>query len=408
MKKQFKLYVELFLALALLAAYLHSAVLLFAALMAVFLIILAYTWNKFIFARVALKKSLSKKKVNIGEEVKYIIEIENKKLLPALYLKVEDELTAGIQFANSSFLAVMTRYSNFFQDIFNLKWYEKVTRAYELKATRRGLFRFGPGVIYYRDIFGIFQNNLKIEESLDLIVYPRILPLSKLGLEAVKPFGEKRRKGWIFADPTNLVGVRPYQITDDIRQVNWKASARHLQLESNIYQPSFANEVHLLLNIHTGKNWWEGIDRNNLELTVTCCASLAREARKEGCLVGLYANGGSDRNTSLTEIFPAKNSGHDEKIMTALAVMEPIRSVEFSSLLAREKSRIKDGSTVVVVTSFLDEETAGLLRYYHKDFNLRVVGVGKGMKEPGLPEIEFFHLAGEGVWDEIQILELAN
>lgn len=408
MKKRFRLYLEFLIILALLAAYFNADLLLFSSLMGFILISLAYIWNRFVFAGLKIKKSLSKRKVDIGERVDYILEVENKKILPVLYLKVEDEASGGIQFANKSFMTVVSKQRNYFHDSYSLKWYEKVRRAYEIRPVRRGLYRFGPGHIYCKDIFGIFKNELNTEGVTELIVYPRIVPLTKLGLEAIKPFGSRMKDGWIYWDRLNRVGVRPYHITDDIRQINWKASARHLQLESDIYKPSFERDVHIFLNVHTGSNWWEGINRNALELSVICAASLVNASIEEGCQAGFYSNGGYNRNSAFTEIPPSKNPGQRGRIMTALAVLEPIRSVRFSGLLQREKSRIKPGSTVVIISPVLDEELEQVLSYYKKYYRLIFIGFDDRIADEKLTGIEKYFLNEEETWDEIEAFRLAN
>jgi len=57
-------------------------------------------------------------------------------------------------------------------------------------AERRGVFDFGPALISSGDLFG-FRERWGENDQLDsVLVYPKIVSLEKLGLQAARPSGE--------------------------------------------------------------------------------------------------------------------------------------------------------------------------------------------------------------------------
>lgn len=394
-----------------LAGVFGSSLLLVASLMTILIISLARLWNKYAFAKLSVKRSLSQQKVEFGQKMYYTIELENRKILPLLSLKFEDKISEGIKFVNQKVLTkVFARNMNKFEDIFSLKWYQRTKRSYEFVPLRRGLYQFGFFKLHYSGIFGLFRNTLNESKSRELIVFPRIVPLSKFGLNESQLFGSKMRKGWIFEDPLNQVGVRPYHRSDNIKQINWKASARHNQLESNIYNPSFDKELHIFLNAPVQGAWWNQTEKNKLELGIICAASIIEYSSKYGYQIGLYTNISSKnhKNSSYISVKPGKDSGQRERLLTNLALLQTFSIGKISRIMEIEAKKIKNGSTVIIISSSLDSELKKMLRYYNRFYQLVLICIGNDPTKERLTGIEQYWTAGGESWDEIKSLELCQ
>jgi uncharacterized protein (DUF58 family) len=76
------------------------------------------------------------------------------------------------------------------------------------------------------DLFGLVSRELDLDLTSVLVVYPRVVPVTALGLPARQPIGERRTRSWLFEDPSRLVGVREHRPGDSLRRIHWAASAR--------------------------------------------------------------------------------------------------------------------------------------------------------------------------------------
>ncbi|MGM0437763.1 MAG: DUF58 domain-containing protein [Bacillota bacterium] len=381
----------------------------FSSFVVIFLILLAQFWNENIFNKLNIKRDLSKKRGNIGDKIYYEIEIENKKLLPVLGLILKDKVTVGIDFINDSFSQKVPG-NNFdlFQDFFSLKWYEKVNRKYDLIPQKRGYYRFGEGNIFYSGIFGFYKNKLFDNNYCELIVYPKVLNANELRVDLKQLFGSSISEGWVHKDPLNKVGVRPYESTDDIKKINWKSSARHNKLESNVYKPSYDKEVHLFLSTLTTENWWEGINSNLLELLIIYAASIANYSLNKGFQIGLYSDGLVKRSASSLKLKPGKGSLHKKTLFSNLAMLQPADRMKFSNILYKEKKNIKNSSTVIVILAIINDDIIKVLNQYRKKYNLSLIIIGdSNLHLKDMKGIKIYKVSREEDWDEIKELGLA-
>ena len=60
------------------------------------------------------------------------------------------------------------------------------------------------------------MRELNLTDESYLLVYPKVVPLERLGLPASSPFGDVPvRRQWLFEDPMRTVGVREYRPGDN-------------------------------------------------------------------------------------------------------------------------------------------------------------------------------------------------
>ena len=105
----------------------------------------------------------------------------------------------------------------------------EVTRAaYKLPTERRGVVNVGPVEFEATDPFGLATRRFTSPSIGKLVVYPEVIPLP-----AAPPSPATERRS--MSDIPEFLGgrseefhaLRPYVPGDDIRRVNWAASARH-------------------------------------------------------------------------------------------------------------------------------------------------------------------------------------
>ena len=175
-----------------------------------------------------------------------------------------------------------------------LLWYQKAGFHWELTAQRRGVHRIGPLGITSGDLFGFFQQEKEMAETLEAVVYPRLVPLKMPTLPRRDFFGIPGAKSPI-EDPVFILGTRDYQHGRPAKHIHWKATARHNQLQEKIFEPSAQEKVLLVIDVTpcTRQGAEEAFERL-LEAT----ASAAVRLFERGCAVGLITNGRMTGNGS--------------------------------------------------------------------------------------------------------------
>ncbi|MCB0135164.1 MAG: DUF58 domain-containing protein, partial [Caldilineaceae bacterium] len=109
---------------------------------------------------------------------------------------------------------------------------------YRLYCRRRGYYKVGPLGLNTSDLFGFVEARWTEAGDSTIIVYPQIVPLSRLGLSSRMPFGNLATRRQITDDPSKLSGVRGYASGDSLRRIHWKATAHEGTLLVKKFQPS--------------------------------------------------------------------------------------------------------------------------------------------------------------------------
>jgi uncharacterized protein (DUF58 family) len=127
---------------------------------------------------------------------------------------------------------------------------EEVRLRYVLTPPRRGDYRFGRLVVRYRSALGLFERQHAYPLDRDVRVYPNLLDLRRYellvrrGLEQEAGTRVARR----FGAGTELERLREYVPDDELRRINWKATARRGVAISNEYETERSQNVVVLLD----------------------------------------------------------------------------------------------------------------------------------------------------------------
>ena len=375
MHKHLKAWLIVFLILLAVGIYVSLLPLIWGSLLAVSLLLLSYIWSYFALHRMDLTVDFSSHKITAGEETEFVVTLENCKPLPVFWLKAFTYLSGGIDFKEDGYLQNVPGSRQYFEDIFRLNWYQRVKREYKLKPAKRGRYEITRSELAYKGFLGLVARNKGFDSAAELLVYPRLY--SVVGKEFLprQPLGTNMSSGWIFEDRTNIVGVRDYQSGDDFKRINWKISARHNKLKSDIYNPSLQKNVEILLDIRTSRHKWEGYSPPVLENLISLTGSLAQDLLQKNYAVGLVSNGILKKKGYL-RIEPEQKAAQLEKMLTCLASLRPIYRYDIEHLI----DKITGESEVILITARPD-----LLQGKSKKFPSTTRLLVPGSRTDGLP-----------------------
>ena len=215
--------------------------------------LLLYLGQKYVYAKIwqrDLKVSLSFREDGIweGQESELSEIIENRKRLPLTMLKVKFQTDRHLVFADTKGSRTTDRYYR--NDIFQIGRLEKVTRALHFTGGRRGYYTIQEADLVASDLFLTAQYTATTPiEHCSLYVYPKPFshPDFKRSLKQLN--GEVLTKRHLLEDPFEYRGIRDYQPQDDLKSINWKATARTGDLKVNQKNYTSQESVRIFVNL---------------------------------------------------------------------------------------------------------------------------------------------------------------
>ena len=187
-----------------------------------------------------------------------------------------------------------------------------------------------------------------------ITVYPAKLPARAMQIPFRQLLGAVLTRQQTQEDPFEIRNIRPYEITDSMRLINWKASARTGELKVN--QHDHTTDEALLLIVDGEHGALE--DR---EAAISLASSLAELFLRRGVPVALETNIRSCLNGRAVSVPAGSGGAHRKNLDTALATckLEAELALSFSDLL--EELRLRPRRAMPVVISAAPEAIGGAL-----------------------------------------------
>jgi len=366
-------------------------------------------WNKYCLHRIEYKRHLSQKQVFFGEEIVFEIEITNRKPLPLPWLQIEDELPERVTLLKGkASQSVDDRVT--LNNMFPIGMYQRVKRRFPMLCKERGAFIFGPTRIRSGDLFGFFRRDQLIDTYDYLIVYPRLVPLEKLGIPSQQLFGDIRLKQHLFQDPVLTAGVREYLPGDSLKRIHWKSTARLGRLQTKIYEPTTTVDISIFFDVRTLKAPLWGSIYQLQELGIITAASISQHALNAGFRVGLYVNQITRFSQGMVNVPHSQHPDQMPRILEALAQLHQTETIAMARYIRQTVSSLPWGTTLLVIAAQPDEKLLAALmdlRRVGRSIALVVIGGAATEAQDSLAgHIRVFHVSDDAAWDVVQEVDL--
>jgi uncharacterized protein (DUF58 family) len=263
---------------------------------------------------------------------------------------------------------------------------DSFTFRYTLHGARRGYYQIGPTLFRTGGMFGLIQRDRPAGGANALTVFPRLLPITHARLPSRRPAGEVRARQRVLEDPTQIIGIRPYQHGDSLRRVHWRATAHTGRLQSKLFEVSSQVENVVALNLRRvdyPSNPSEAEEA--ADLAVTTAAAICHHILERRQRTGLLALGrdpaGCDED-GLLRIRAARGRGQLAELLSALGRIGLGPAEDLGRVLSREKETFNWGALVAIITPELTPDTvASILSLRSAGFEVRTVLVGRAGPE---------------------------
>ena len=230
--------------------------------------------------------------------------------------------------------------------------------CYRVTPTQRGKFEFDAVQLRVLSPLGLWWRDQRIETRDTVHVYPNFAAVTKYILLAtmdrLQQMGirKRRRRG----EGSEFHQLREFREGDSLRQVDWRATARHGKLISKEYQDERDQNIIMLLDC--GRRMRTQDDElSHFDHALNAMLLLTYVALRQGDAVGVGTFSGESR-----WVKPIRGAGMLNTILNHVYDLEPsTEAPDYSraamELLARQRKR----SLVIVITNLRDEDGDDLL-----------------------------------------------
>lgn len=308
--------VSLVLLIALLSG--QSSLLLLCALLLV-LVAGAKAWSHHSLAQLRSALRVDRERLFPDDNLTLAVDVENTRFLP-VWLQVAVPLGAARSSADTTLFA-----------------FQRATFEWKAKPGRRGVHRVGPVELEAADPLGFFPN-VRLASSREILVYPRLVPLSPIALSRRDFFDKPSARSPVY-DPTLIQGVRDYQHGRTARAIHWKVSARHNRIIEKVCEVVEHESVLMLLDV-------AGFEPAVFEACLEVIASLGAELDRQRYAFGLQTNG-RQQDGARAALKLARREGQLAELLEALARIEA-HPVEPSLAELALREPLPHGVSVVV------------------------------------------------------------
>ncbi len=308
------------------------------------IVVLADIIFLFLLNRTPVLKRKVPERFSNGDENKVLLIIQNNYSF-TVKTEIIDELP--IQFQNRNFSIMQL-----------LKAGEEKEVTYFLRPVERGAYYFGKLHVYIQSLLGLVEKRFTVDVDTMVPVYPSFLQMRKFQLVAeaaqTAQFGNKRMRK--IGHSMEFEQIKEYVQGDDMRTLNWKATARKGALMVNSYTDEKSQQVYCLID----KGRLMKMPFNGLTLLdyainaslVLCNVSLHRQDK-----FGLI----SFDNRAGSALAADKKPIQLEKVLQLLYNQQAsFLESDFELLYTKTRSLIKQRSLLILFTNF--ESLSGLRR----------------------------------------------
>lgn len=299
-------------------------------------IVLLFRTNQGVFARREVPERLSN-----GDENPLTIYLENRYGFTTP-VEVVDEIPHQFQRRDVLFKA-------------NLKPREKQAIRYELRPVRRGEYSFGAVNVFVMTPLQLLKRRYQFEQGKLVAVYPSYLQMRKYELLAatnrLTEMGIKKIRR--IGHSMEFEQVRPYSTGDDVRTVNWKATARRTDprgtsLMVNAYQDERSQPVYCLIDKgRVMKSPFEGLTLLDYAINASLVLSNIAVLKQDRAGILTFSD-------KIGQLLPAdRKPGQMLRILEVLYRQKTrFLETDYEALYAAVRTHVRQRSLLLLFTNF--------------------------------------------------------
>lgn len=329
--------------------------------------LLLYLGQKTIYQKVwhknlRVRLSFQEEGIWEGQESTLSEIIENQKKLPLTMLKVKFQTDRHLLFADTKGSRTTDKFYR--NDIFQIGALEKVTRVLRFTAGRRGYYTIAEADLVASDLFLTAQYTATADIGhSSLYVYPKPFSHPEFRQSLKQLSGQVLTKRHLLEDPFEYRGIREYQPRDDLKSINWKATARTGEFKVNQKNYTAEKSVRIFINLEDT----EILKKEDcVEASLQIATALLLLFLEQGMQVAVYCNGVDVLHNEPCILEAGGGIRQREAVLRSFALIDtskPVRS--FSELFSSRLSESSGALMTCIVSPNAYDDFASLILQYH-------------------------------------------
>lgn len=326
------------------------------------LMFLARLSSRLSFGGIRSVSSLDRNRLFPGEALQVKFTAQNTRIIPAWLQITLAPADALVPLSSASDLARQS----------GLLWRQTVEFTFELTAAKRGIFPLGRSDLRIADPLGFFPRDKSTASNLEVVVYPKRVPIKVIPLPQRDFFGRPGAKNPV-QDPVYILGTRNYQQGRPARHIHWKASARQHRLQEKVFEPSSQAKCLILLD---AAPFAEEGAREAFERTLEVIGSLALALDRRGYAVGFAAN--ASPQAARPAALPVERG--PSQVSSILEILAGLRMQADGELLGilRRGFKLPSGLSCICFTRKRPEGSGSPLRQFLRLRNIPLACIASG------------------------------
>ena len=274
-----------------------------------------YVYTKLWDKRLSLDIRFSAKEAFEGDSLILYEELTNNKFLPLPWIFVKFHVSRNLIFENNEEQSISD--AHYQSDLFSIMMYQSIKRKMNFVCSKRGYYRLRNANLLCTNLLYSSRFNKKVECPSELTVFPKLLESHEdIDIIYRNLDATVLSNSLINPDPFEFRGIREYQPTDRMRDINFKASAVAQQLMVNIHAPTSSKRLEIILNLEYNRQYPEF---ELYEQAIRLVATLTERYINQGVKLGLYTNGKDTFTSENIRVSAGSGSSHMYQIYQALA-----------------------------------------------------------------------------------------
>ncbi len=220
---------------------------------------------------------------------------------------------------------------------------------YDLRPTERGEYWFGKLIVYVQSPLRLVSKRFDFEDKKMITTYPSFIQLQKFDLMAMayrNEFGIKKVRR--IGHTMEFEQIKEYVLGDDIRTINWKATAKRNQLMVNQFQDEKAQPIYSIIDKgRVMKMPFNGLTL--LDYAINSTLVISNITLKKQDKAGMLCFSKKVENRVVAE---RRTSQMNLILETLYNVKTDFKESDFSRLYADIKKNIKQRSLLFLYTNF--------------------------------------------------------
>ncbi|MCP3987741.1 MAG: DUF58 domain-containing protein [Actinomycetia bacterium] len=234
--------------------------------------------------------------------------------------------------------------------------------AYRLPTHRRGVIKVGPLDLTLGDPLGLTQARLRAAEVTNLMVHPKLIELKPLlAIAGHDPTAEQQPRRTLANSGDEFFALRPYVVGDELKRVNWRATARSDELVVRQEERPKTGRVTVILDRRR-----ENYDDAGFERAVSAALSALHSAFRGGDALRFLTSATASSDTEI------RSRSDLDAVDEQLALIDSTESASIVGCL-EEQTRVGRGGTLVVVTGQLAKHLDTAVARARRTFGLVIV-----------------------------------